>query len=105
MKIPIVHNIHKKILEAVSVSGALNMGEWHVCDTTHCWAGWAVYLAGAAGKRLEEQTSTLFAAMQIFKKSAPNIEVHIPYFFETNEQALLKIKACAEAEKAATVNN
>ena len=79
---------------------ALNMGYWHTCDTTHCRAGWVVFLAGAPGKVLEGHTSTQFAAMQIYKASSP-IRVSPTRFFETNEVAIADIASCAEQEKAA----
>jgi hypothetical protein len=50
------------------------------------------------GKTLEKLTSTLFAAMQIYKKSSP-IRVYPPRFFESNEIAMADIKRCAELEK------
>jgi hypothetical protein len=84
-------------LEAVSKPDALNMSDWHSCDTTHCRAGWVVHLAGAAGCALEKQTSTVFAAMQIYRKSSP-VKVSPPRFYENNEKAMTDIKACAEKE-------
>lgn len=73
------------------------MSEWHICDTTHCRAGWVVHLAGAAGYDLEERTSTLFAAMQIYKASSP-IRVSPVRFYESNEVALADMKRCADEE-------
>jgi len=75
------------------------MSIWHTCDTTHCRAGWVVFLAGEAGKKLESQTSTQFAAMQIYKKSSP-IRVMPVRFFDDNEKAMADIIRCAEEEKA-----
>lgn len=98
MKIPVIEGIHNKMLEAVSQPHALEMGDWHKCDTTHCRAGWAVHLAGADGYALEKATDTLFAAMQIYKASSP-IKVSPVRFFESNETAMADIKKCAEAEK------
>jgi hypothetical protein len=98
---PVIENIHQKIYEAASAPKALDMTDWHTCDTTHCRAGWAVHLAGEAGAKLERQTSTLFAAMQIFKVSSP-IQVSPPRFFESNEVALADMKRCAEQESAPT---
>jgi hypothetical protein len=95
--IPVIENIHQKILEAVSQPDALNMDAWHTCDTTHCRAGWVVTLAGGPGKVLERETSTQFAAMQIYKASSP-IPVSPPRFFETNEVAMADIQKCAEEE-------
>ena len=73
------------------------MDSWHTCDTTHCRAGWVVTLAGKEGKELESKTSTLFAAMQIYKASSP-IKVSPPRFFESNKIAMDDIKRCAELE-------
>ena len=95
--IPVIPNIHTQILEAVSKPDALNMGNWHTCDTTHCRAGWVVVLAGEEGKKLEEETSTLFAAMQIYKASSP-IKVPPTRFFDSNEIAKEDMKRCAEEE-------
>ncbi len=72
LKIPIVENIHQKILEAVTKPGnVLNMADVHTCETTHCRAGWAVVLAGQEGFDLEAKTDWAFAAMQIYKASSP----------------------------------
>jgi hypothetical protein len=97
--IPVIENIHQKVFEATNQEGALDMTAWHTCDTTHCRAGWVVHLAGEKGRALESKTSTLFAAMQIYKKSSP-IRVSPPRFFESNVKALEDMKQCAENEKA-----
>jgi hypothetical protein len=95
---PVIDGIHNKILEAVTARpDALDMSTWHTCETTHCRAGWVVQLAGEAGAKLERQTSTLFAAMQIYKVSSP-VQVSPVRFFESNEIALEDIKKCAELE-------
>ncbi len=86
-------------MEAVtSTEESLDMSTWHSCETTHCRAGWVVQLAGEAGKKLEEQTSTLFAAQQIYYKSSPNIGVSPTRFYESNEVALKDIERCAKEE-------
>lgn len=100
MLIPIVPNIHARVLEAVTTEGnQLNMGSWHRCETTHCRAGWVTTLAGAAGKKLEEQTSTEFAAKAIYHASSP-IPVSPVRFFESNEKAMADIVRCAAEEVA-----
>lgn len=105
-RIPVIENIHTRILEAVSKPEALKMDSWHHneeinegvhCGTTHCRAGWVVALSGKDGVELENKTSTLFAAMQIYDKSS-EIKVNIPRYFESNEIALADIKRCAEEE-------
>ncbi len=78
------------------------MGSVHVCETTHCRAGWAVALAGEAGYALEQQTDWGFAAMQIYKASSP-IRVSPNRFYESNEAAMKDIIRCAEEE--AKLNN
>jgi len=75
------------------------MSDWHTCETTHCRAGWVVTLAGEAGRTLEKKTSTLFAAMQIYRKSS-SIKVSQARFFETDAQALADMKRCANEELA-----
>jgi hypothetical protein len=75
------------------------MSGWHTCKTTHCRAGWVVFLSGEKGKALENATSTLFAAMQICKASSA-IKVSPVRFFETNEAAMADIQRCAEEEKS-----
>ena len=95
--VPVIENIHQKVFEAASKPDGLDMGHWHTCNTTHCRAGWVVFLAGPEGKKLEEKTSTLFAAMQILKASSP-IRVFPPRFFEKNETALADMERCAKEE-------
>lgn len=97
MDIPVIENIHQKVLDAVSVDGALDMSQWHSCDTTHCRAGWVEVLAGQGGKKLAEQTSTLFAAMQIYKASSP-IKVSPVRFFDPANKAMEDMKRCANEE-------
>jgi hypothetical protein len=74
------------------------MGDWHTCDTTHCRAGWVVHLAGKPGYELEKKTNTLFAAMQIYHKSNPDIPVSPVRFFDDNKKAMDNMKECAEKE-------
>jgi hypothetical protein len=99
-RVPVIENIHQKVLEAVSGPRALEMDSWHTCDTTHCRGGWVVHLAGAEGYALAKKTDTLFAALQIYNKSS-EIKVSPTRFFETNEVAMADIKRCAEEEKQA----
>ena len=79
---------------------ALDMSVWHSCDTTHCRAGWVVFLAGEEGKKLEDHTSTEFAAKQIYRASCPDIAVSPVRFYETDKVAMADIIRCAEGELA-----
>lgn len=93
--IPIIEDLNRKVLKAVTQEGSrLEMNDWHTCKTTHCWAGWIVHIAGKEGYQLEDFTSTLFAAMQIYKKSNGE-SINPSYFYLSNEDALEKIEALA----------
>ena len=78
------------------------MGNWHSCDTTHCRAGWAVHLAGEAGRALEAFHDTPLAAYLIYKASSP-VKVSFPRFYENNDTALADMKRCAEEEAQGTL--
>ncbi|OYZ07674.1 MAG: hypothetical protein B7Y36_19020 [Novosphingobium sp. 28-62-57] len=66
---PIIAQIHQRVYEAASQPNALNMSDWHTCDTTHCRAGWVVALAGDEGKALEKRIGTPAAATLIYEVS------------------------------------
>jgi hypothetical protein len=69
------------------------MGTWHTCETTHCRAGWVVHLAGDAGYALEQKTTTLFAAQQIYKASGYDISP--VRFYDSNDKAMADMRALA----------
>ncbi len=76
------------------------MGQWHhPCGTTHCRAGWAVALAGDAGKTLEWSHGTSAAATLIYLASDPKLQ-KVPDFYCDNETALADMKRLAELESA-----
>jgi hypothetical protein len=77
------------------------MSDWHTCNTTHCRGGWIVHLAGEAGKKLEAATSTLFAAMQIYKASGYLISP--VRFFDSNEKAMADIERLADTQLATPI--
>lgn len=80
--------------EAINAEGcSLDMHAWHICDTTHCRAGWVTVLAGDAGIRLDNHTTTLYAAQQIYKASGYNIPP--ARFFDSNDDAMEDIKKLA----------
>jgi hypothetical protein len=93
-----IEKIHQKIFKAASAPGALDMSTWH-CGTTHCRAGWAVTLAGDAGKALEWAYGTAAAAALIYLASDNKIG-KMPYFYCDNESALADMRARAEKEAA-----
>lgn len=69
---------------------ALRMDQWHTCKTTHCRAGWAITLAGAAGATLEALWGPSVAGAFIYAASYP--ELLVPNFTASNEDALADIR-------------
>ena len=93
-EVPVIQNIDAAILAACKREGcALDMRDWHACDTTHCRAGWAVTLAGEAGRALEAKTSPYLAGRLIYEASRPGVPA--PDFFADNETAMRDIEDCA----------
>ncbi len=95
-----IENIHTRVLEAVSQPNALDMGNWHSCETTHCRAGWVVHLAGDAGRALEVFHDTPLAALLIYHASSPDLLVSPTRFYEDNKTAMADIKRLADLEQA-----
>jgi len=97
--VPVVPDIDKQILAAVTANPELfDMGSWHgeaSCGTAHCRAGWAITLAGEAGKKLEQEVGSACAGSLIYAASRP--DKPIPNFYDTTENALADLKACAGA--------
>jgi hypothetical protein len=92
-EVPVVEQLDAKILRAVTLGGGtLNMSEWHTCETTHCRAGWAITLAGDAGRALEAEHGPHRAGAMIYRASTGRV----PYFYATTENALADIWRCAE---------
>lgn len=97
---PIIPNIHQAVLSKVLKRGALNMSDWHTCDTKHCRAGWVVHLAGDAGYDLEKIVKcTGFAASLIYWVSS-SIRVSNYQFHVNKHIAIEDMKRCAELEAA-----
>jgi len=95
MSVPVIPDIHKQIYEALTKEGnALNMKKWHTCETTHCRAGWAVHLAGSAGKTLEDKVGSNVAGALIYMASDPNLE-KVPDWFASDYEAMADIKKMA----------
>jgi hypothetical protein len=94
--LPAVADLDRKIAEAVAIPGALDMSGWH-CGSSHCRAGWAIHLAGAAGYALEKQYGSEVAGILIYLASTGRTRG--PDFFASHDEALADIRRCAaEAE-------
>jgi hypothetical protein len=90
-EVPVLPDLDTRMAEVCSVPGALEMGRWHSCETTHCRAGWAITLAGEVGKKLEEEHGPRRAGAMIYRASTGRV----PHFFASNEAALKDIQECA----------
>jgi hypothetical protein len=93
-----VPDLHTKMLAAIDAGGTLDMSTWHTCETTHCRAGWAITLAGDAGRDLEDRCGSALAGAIISLSSCPWMD-RVPDFYASDDDALADIKACAEREK------
>jgi hypothetical protein len=106
-EVPVVPNLDRAILKAIGAGGVLDMSFWHgnaACGATHCRAGWAVELAGEAGRALEQSVpgGTGQAGGLIYLCS----EGYLPYFYASKDEALADMRRrAAEAEAAATPEN
>ena len=93
--VPVVPDLHERMADAVGADGEhLRMQRWHSgCGTVHCRAGWAVVLAGEAGRALERRYDTPSAATMIYLVSDP--EYPLPDWYGDDADALASIRAAA----------
>jgi hypothetical protein len=90
--VPVVPDLDRKMLEVIeSGAGRLDMSQWHSCETTHCRAGWAITLAGEAGRKLEAERGPAFAGHMIYMASTGRSA----HFYATTERAMEDIRARA----------
>ena len=69
------------VARAALQPGALEMGAWHTCETTHSMSGWAVHQAGEPGKILESAVGSHMAGLHLL---GPEAALH---FYDSNEKA------------------
>ena len=93
-----IPSLHRRILAAIDNGGTLDMATWHSCETTHCRAGWAINLAGKAGRMLELCLGSAVAGAIIHLASCPQLEGKVPDFYASNEDALNDIRRLAALE-------
>ena len=93
--VPVIPDIHRAVYAAAGAPGALDMTDWHTCDTTHCRAGWVVTLAGEAGAELERRWGTPAAAAFIYGASDPSMD-RIPDWTADEGEALADMARMAE---------
>jgi hypothetical protein len=68
-------------IAALATDDALNMSDWHTCNTTHCIAGWGVHQQGEAGYALEDETDGETAGLIILGLEATR------YFYTSTDMA------------------
>jgi hypothetical protein len=81
------------VAEAALADGALDMGAWHTCATTHCIAGWAVHLS-PLGREIEAEWNTSTAAAILLGPE------HAWRFYSSDEYARAWLLSTLEAEAA-----
>jgi len=92
--VPLIPDLDAEILKRVeSCPTALDMRQWHTCETTHCRAGWAITLAGESGKVLESIYGPSVAGALLYARAYPDLPV--PNFVDSNEAALEDIRSRA----------
>jgi hypothetical protein len=96
-QVPVVPDLHARLYAAASQPQALDMCNWHTCETTHCRAGWVVALAGPEGYALERFHTTELAAMLIYEASC-GYKINPSRFYDSGEDALADMKRLAGAE-------
>ena len=81
----------RAVATAALHDGALVMGAWHTCETTHCIAGWAIHQAGEPGRLLEATLGSQVAGLLLL-----GIEAHA-HFYDSNEKATEYLRSVLEA--------
>jgi len=79
----------KRVAKIALNDGALSMHDWHTCDTCHCIAGWAVYLA-ENGKELAKEYGIETAGLLILGTEAHS------HFFDDDYDAKEYLKSVLE---------
>ena len=88
----------EKVAHHALNDGALDMENWHTCETTHCIAGWACHLA-VNGKKLEEEFGTQIAGLLLL-----GVEAH-SHFFDSDDDARKYLQSVIEKEIANEYSN
>ena len=86
--------IEEIFYEVESQPSCLNMDTWHLCETTHCLAGWAVTLH-PQGKLLESMIGPNAAGALIFNACCGEV----PDFFSDEKTAVNWLRSKAKESK------
>ncbi len=97
--VPSIPDLDSQLLDILRESGKkLDMANVHVCDTTHCRAGWYCHFT-AEGKRLEAQLGWWLAGLLLYRAAHPDRD-DVPNFFGGNAEAMESIESSAALECA-----
>ena len=94
-----IDNLFTQIHDRIKDGCDLEMDSWHTCETVHCIAGWAVVLAGDAGRVAESMIYTSAAGALIINESCPYLNGKVPDFTSSNEEGMRFIEECAAKER------
>ena len=94
-----IDNLFTQIHDRIKNGGGLEMDSWHTCETVHCIAGWAVVLAGDAGRVAENLLGTNAAGALIINESCPYLNGKVPDFTSSNEEGMRFIEECVAKER------
>jgi len=83
--LPITEDAPSRLLAvahaALATDDALEMDDWHKCETTHCICGWAEHLGGPLARLLIETNGHDIGGLMLL-----GVEAH-KHFYKTNEEA------------------
>jgi hypothetical protein len=85
-----------KVAHAALQDGALNMSDWHTCDTTHCIVGWAEHLSEKTRALAETHGHEVAGLLTL------GAEAH-KYFFASNEEARTFLQSVVDKEPADSI--
>ena len=94
-----IDNLFTQIHDRIKNGGGLEMDSWHTCETVHCIAGWAVVLAGDAGRVAENLFGTNAAGALIINESCPYLNGKVPNFTSSNKEGMRFIEECVAKER------
>ena len=94
-----IDNLFTQIHDRIKDGCDLEMSCWHTCETVHCIAGWAVVLAGDAGRVAENLLGTNAAGALIINESCPYLNGKVPNFTSSNKEGMRFIEECAAKER------
>lgn len=99
LDIPYIPDIHQAVYAAVTAEGCvLDMSTWHMCESSHCRAGWVNTIAFGENRLMaEDRVPTPHLALAVYLKAHPTMPV--PSWYAMDSWAM------ADIEKLAGMDN